>query len=169
MKKQSAILAAAITNLLVIAFMLAIGLNAYYNTGSASVAQSPTAASVADIYTTGSAVTQQELALGILRLQGTSLAITASQARALLPLWQALQSLSSSNNTTPAEIDALSLQMVNLLNPAQVIAIQNMTWQQSDLRSLARQYNVQLVQRGNVFSYNQLFADAVISLLQQKV
>jgi len=44
------------------------------------------------------------LAMGILRLEGTANAVTPEQARALLPLWQALQSGALQNDTETAAV-----------------------------------------------------------------
>lgn len=93
----------------------------------------------------------QKLAVGILKLEGTSLAVTPAQAKILLPLWTALKALSTNNNTTTDEINALFQQMQGSLTPDQVAAIQKMTWQQSDLQTLAQQYGVQFAQGGGDF------------------
>jgi hypothetical protein len=90
----------------------------------------------------------QKLSIGILKLEGTNLAVTPEQAKTLLPLWQALKSLSTNNNTTPDEITALFQQMQDALTKDQVNAIQTMTWKQSDLQALAQQYGVQFAQGG---------------------
>src|SRR6266498_609956 len=46
---------------------------------------------------------EQKLGIGILKLEGTSQAVTARQAQDLLPLWKAVKTLSTSNNTSPQE------------------------------------------------------------------
>lgn len=91
---------------------------------------------------------EQKLAIGILKLEDTSMKVTPDQAKILLPLWQALKSLSTNNNTTTDEINALFTQMKDTLTPDQVTAIQKMTWQQSDLQALAQQYGIQFAQGG---------------------
>ena len=49
----------------------------------------------------------ESLLIGTLKLQGTSNAITATQAAALVPLWQAYAQLTSSNTAAQAETDAV--------------------------------------------------------------
>lgn len=91
----------------------------------------------------------QKLAIGILKLEGTSLAVTADQAKTLLPLWQALEGLSSNQNTTTDEINALFQQMQDSLTKDQVNVIQTLSWKTNDLQALAQQYSIQMAQGGN--------------------
>ncbi|MDT8306163.1 MAG: hypothetical protein RRC07_09520, partial [Anaerolineae bacterium] len=67
-----------------------------------------------------------QLALGTLQLEETDLAVSEDQAVALLPLWQALQSLSVSDTTAPAELEAIVRQVSQTMTPAQIEAIQTM-------------------------------------------
>jgi hypothetical protein len=92
---------------------------------------------------------EQKLGIGILKLEGTPQAITKQQAQQMLPLWQALKTLNTSNNTSQAEITALYKQIQDVLTPAQVQAIQNLTWTQSDLRAMMQQYGIQTTGFGN--------------------
>lgn len=48
-----------------------------------------------------------KLALGTLKLEGTSQAVTAAQAAELLTLWEGYKSLSNSNTSSQVELDAL--------------------------------------------------------------
>jgi hypothetical protein len=64
-----------------------------------------------------------QLALGTLKLEGTADAVTAEQAKALLPLWQASVALSGASTTAEAELTAVQNQIVEALQPAQVQAI----------------------------------------------
>jgi hypothetical protein len=66
---------------------------------------------------------RNQLALGTLRLEGTANAITAAQARALLPLWQAVVALSGNTTTAEAELTAVQNQITEALQPAQLQAI----------------------------------------------
>ena len=45
---------------------------------------------------------EQKLAIGTLKMEGTPQAVTAKEATDLLPLWQAVKSLSASTNTAPS-------------------------------------------------------------------
>ncbi len=87
---------------------------------------------------------EAKLGIGILKLEGTDNAVTPQQAKDLLPLWKAVKSLSTSNTTSTDEMNALYKQIQDTLTPAQVQAIQTMTWQQSDLRDIAQKYGVQM-------------------------
>jgi hypothetical protein len=78
--------------------------------------------------------------LGILELEGQTLAIDADQAKTLLPLWLALQNLSSDSNTTPDEITSLNDQIEETLTTEQLAAIDGMSWNEEDLSSLVQEY-----------------------------
>ena len=62
---------------------------------------------------------RNQLALGTLKLEGTANAITAEQAKALLPLWQAVVALSGTTTTAEAELTAVQNQIAEALQPAQ--------------------------------------------------
>lgn len=81
---------------------------------------------------------EQKTGIGILKLEGTDLAVTADQAKTLLPLWQALKTLSSDTNTTAEEITALNKQIEGALTDKQIQTIKDMTWTSDDLRQLFR-------------------------------
>jgi len=66
---------------------------------------------------------RNQLALGLLKLEGTANAVTAEQAKALLPLWQAIVALSGTSTTAEAELTAVQNQIVEALQPAQLQAI----------------------------------------------
>jgi outer membrane murein-binding lipoprotein Lpp len=67
-----------------------------------------------------------KLATGTLTLQGTSNAITASEASQLLTLWQAYQSMSSSDTTSQVELEALVSQIQSSMTSEQIKAIDDM-------------------------------------------
>ncbi len=73
------------------------------------------------------------LLIGTLKLQGTSNAVNATQAAALVPLWQAYAQLTSSNTAAQAEIDAVVSQIQTTLTPAQVSAITAMKLTRQDM------------------------------------
>ena len=52
-----------------------------------------------------------KLALGTLKLEGTSQAVTAAQASELLTLWQGYKSLDNSDTSSQVELDALVKQI----------------------------------------------------------
>ncbi len=70
--------------------------------------------------------TATRLAVGTLKLEGTSQAVTASQAKELLILWEAYQSMSSSETTAQVEVEALVSQIESALTAEQVQAIEAM-------------------------------------------
>ena len=65
----------------------------------------------------------EQLVVGTFKLEGTSNAITATQATALVPLWQAYTQLTTSNTAAQAEIDAVIAQIQSTMTPQQVQAI----------------------------------------------
>ncbi len=67
-----------------------------------------------------------KLAIGTLKLEGTDQAIASDQATDLLPLWQVLNSLSSSGSAAPEEITAVTEQIQETMTPEQIQAIDNM-------------------------------------------
>ncbi len=70
--------------------------------------------------------TASKLALGTLKLEGSSNAVTADEAKQLLTLWQGYQSLTSSDTTAQVELDALVKQIQSSMSAAQTSAIQAM-------------------------------------------
>jgi len=69
---------------------------------------------------------QSQLAVGTLQLEETELAVDEALAGELLPLWQAVQSLSGSETAASAEVDAVINQIQDTMQPAQVQAIADM-------------------------------------------
>ena len=83
------------------------------------------------------------LLLGTLKLEGTAQAVTTSQAAELLPLWQVYQSLSQSDTTAQAEIDALIQQIQDTMTKDQMTAIQAMNLTQKDSFALMQKMGIQ--------------------------
>ena len=75
----------------------------------------------------------ESLLVGTLKLEGTSNAVNATQAAALVPLWQAYAQLTGSNTAAQAEIDAVVSQIQTTLTPAQVSAITTMKLTRQDM------------------------------------
>ncbi|HTX93248.1 MAG TPA: hypothetical protein VMC09_18680 [Anaerolineales bacterium] len=80
-----------------------------------------------------------ELLVGTFKLEGTDQAVTADQAKQLLPLWQTLQSLSTSNTAASEEIDAVVDQIKGTMTAAQMDKITAMKLTQQDMMSLMGQ------------------------------
>lgn len=73
-----------------------------------------------------------QLALGSLRLEGSDQAITPAQAKALLPLWQALQGTALRNQ---AEVNAVLRQIEKTMTESQLAAIAALRLTTDDLRA----------------------------------
>ncbi len=71
--------------------------------------------------------------MGTLKLEKTDLAVTADQAKQLLPLWQTLQTLSSSNTAATEEINALVDQIKSAMTTQQMDKITSMKLTQQDM------------------------------------
>lgn len=76
---------------------------------------------------------RNQLALGILSLEGTPNAVTSEQSSQLLLLWQAYIALLGSDTSVPEEISAVQDQIAALLNDAQIQAIAAMQLTNTDL------------------------------------
>ena len=79
------------------------------------------------------------LALGILKLEGTPLAMDANTAAQTLPLWQMLRELNTSGTSAQDEIDAVVQQIQDSLSAEQVQAIAAMNLSQADLLATMQQ------------------------------
>jgi len=79
---------------------------------------------------------QGQLALGTLHLEEGNLAIDETAAAELLPLWQALQSLSNSQTTAAVEIDAVVNQIQDSMTAEQIAAIAGMKLTEESLTTL---------------------------------
>jgi hypothetical protein len=88
---------------------------------------------------------KNKLAVGLLDLQGSDLALTTAQAKELLPLWKAVKSLSIDSNTTPGEMAALYAQIEGVLTASQLQAIQKLALSASELTALMQKYQGQTV------------------------
>jgi hypothetical protein len=67
-----------------------------------------------------------KLAVGTLKLENTDLAVAPDQAADLLPLWQVLNDLSSSDTAAPEEITALTEQIQETMTSEQLKALDDM-------------------------------------------
>ncbi len=87
----------------------------------------------ATISTSNGLSTAAKLALGTLKLEGTSQAVTAAEASQLVTLWEGYESLANSDTTSPVELDALVKQIEDTLTPAQIKAIEAMNLSQQSV------------------------------------
>lgn len=134
------------SSVIAISVLLVLGLAACgaggTTTGGASTATEPSGASqgsapgkLSTSYS-GALPVIGQLAAGTLSLEGGELAVSAEQAAALVPLWQAYRALSQSDTTASAELEALTNQIIETMTSAQIDAINAMQLKQADLGSL---------------------------------
>jgi hypothetical protein len=83
--------------------------------------------------------TEAELLVGTFKLEDTDLAVTSDQAQQLLPLWQTLQALSTSNTAATEEINAVVDQIKSTMTSKQMDKITAMKLTQKDVMSLMGQ------------------------------
>jgi hypothetical protein len=85
---------------------------------------------------------EAQLLVGTFKLEDTDLAVTSDQAKQLLPLWQTLQSLSTSNTAATEEINAVVDQIKSSLTTQQTARITAMKLTQQDVVSIMSQAGV---------------------------
>lgn len=86
--------------------------------------------------------TEAQLLVGTFKLEETDLAVTSDQARQLVPLWQTLQALSTSNTAATEETNAVVDQIKSTLTTKQIAKITAMKLTQSDVMSIMNQAGV---------------------------
>lgn len=91
-----------------------------------------------------------QLIVGIFKLDGTAQAVTAEQAKALLPLWQVYQDLLTSDTAAQEEIDALVEQVQETMTTEQMQAITDMNLTQQDVISVMQDQGMGISQRSNM-------------------
>lgn len=77
-----------------------------------------------------------QVALGTIKLDETTNAVTAEQARELLPLWETLQVLESSDTAATEEKEALVGQIQETMTPEQTQAITALNLSRQDMFSI---------------------------------
>jgi hypothetical protein len=134
------------------------------NSGGPSAANTGSSGSsnpVPDSGTSGTGPSALQLAAGMLKLDGTSNAVTAQQAAQLLPLWQSLQQTMSTpvaqdapqGTGTPgprfsqAMMQEMSSQITtiqNAMTPAQIQAIAAMNLNRQDINTVFQQFGISM-------------------------
>jgi hypothetical protein len=89
---------------------------------------------------TGKNTVVSHLGIGILKMEGTSQAVTSAQASTLLPLWKAVYKMGNDKTASKAEVSALYDQIHETLTADQVSAISQATWTQQELNDLMQKY-----------------------------
>jgi len=74
-----------------------------------------------------------QMAVGILKLEGGANAVTAQQAKDLVPLWQAYSQLAGSDSAAQAELDGVVAQIKSTLTANQLKAIDGMNLTRQDM------------------------------------
>ena len=80
-----------------------------------------------------------QLLIGSFKLEDTDLAVTAEQANELIPLWQVLQSISSSDTAAQEEMDALVEQIQETMTAEQVQAMEAMNLTSQDMFTIMQE------------------------------
>jgi hypothetical protein len=88
------------------------------------------------------------LLVGSLKLEDTDQAIDVDEAAKLLPLWQAYRSLSNSQTSAEAEVEALLKQIQSTMTADQVLAIQDMNLTATDMLDLMQSMGGSMGPRG---------------------
>ncbi len=89
-----------------------------------------------------------QLILGSIKLEDGDKAVSADEAATLLPLWQAYQSLSNSDMTAEAELQALARQIQGAMQPDQVAAIAAMQLTSDDIAATLEALGPELLRGG---------------------
>ena len=133
-------------SLLTLFIVLTIALSACGTAAPAASAPAPDAYTSPNLVTTyeNALPARMQLALGTLKLAETSTPVSAEQAAKFLPLWQALQSMTSSGNSASAEVNALLGQIEATFSAEQLAAIKDMKMTFSDMTSWASANGVTL-------------------------
>ena len=85
---------------------------------------------------------RNQLAFGTMKLDGTPNAVTAEQAKTLIPLWQGILALSGDETTASEELIAVQDQIVTALTPEQLQAIAAMQLTNADLNAFYAEYSI---------------------------
>ena len=97
-----------------------------------------------------------QLMLGTLQLEDTDQAVTGEQAKALLPMWQVYQTLTSSGSAAQAEIDGLVEQIQETMTAEQMQTMAAMNLSQQDVFTSIQEQGMGMgqTQGSNVTSQN---------------
>lgn len=85
-----------------------------------------------------------QLMVGIFRLEDTEQAVTAEQAKALLPLWKAYRSMSGSDSASAAELESLVEDIEATLTSGQIKAIAAMKLTRQDMIAVMQEQGIEM-------------------------
>lgn len=94
---------------------------------------------------------QAQLALGIVQLEETGQAVDETQAAELLPLWQALQTLSQSDTTADIELQAVVNSIQDTMTSEQLAAIAEMKLTEETMTALMESGELGIARGGRGF------------------
>lgn len=80
------------------------------------------------------------LGIGLIKLEGSALQVTAEQADDLLLLWKGVKLLTTDKTASSIELAALFEQIQGNLTPEQVEAIRQVTWTQDEVNQIIQKY-----------------------------
>jgi len=87
---------------------------------------------------------RNQLLLGTIELEDTDLEVTAEQAAVLVPLWQAMNSLTRSGTSAQAEINALLSQIQATYSEEQIKAIADMQLTRIDFQATLAELGIRV-------------------------
>jgi hypothetical protein len=90
----------------------------------------------------GALPVQMQLIVGTLQLEDSEAVVTAAQAAELIPLWEAVRSLSGSDTAAEAEIQAVLQQIQETMSAEQLEAIAAMQLTQEDLFGVIQELGI---------------------------
>ncbi len=133
--------------LLNIIAILALGLAAC--SGTSNQPASTTSTSETNSSQASTSLSQVNMLLvGTLKLEDTDQAVSTDEAAKLLPLWQAYRSLSNSQTSAEAEVEALLKQIQSTMTADQVQAIKAMNLTSTDMMNLIQSMGAGMGVRG---------------------
>ena len=127
-----------------VTFVTFLALAACSSAAKANPSTNPSSNTGGTNNTSGSTTLENRLAPGILKLESTNLAVTAQQAKQLLPLWQQVQTLDTSGSAQASDYTTVYQQIESALTSDQVNAIQAMSFNQSDIQALMTSLGIQV-------------------------
>ena len=90
-----------------------------------------------------------QLIVGTFKLDGTAQAVTADEAKQLLPLWQVYKDLSTSDTAAPEEVTGLVEQVQETMTKEQIQSITEMNLTQRDIFTLMQEKGLSFAGRNN--------------------
>ncbi len=134
------------TSFFLVLSLLALTISACAPAAPAAIVAAPSsvAATAIDITFTDAASLRSQLAYGMLKLKDSPNTITPEQAKLLIPLWQAIITLSGDETTAAEELTAVQDQITQALTPAQIQEVAAMKITNAELNTYYAQFGVAL-------------------------